>query len=40
MPRPYWEELENQAHSIPKYYVDPNTTPDDKQPARSNTAQL
>lgn len=38
-PRPYWEEPENQAHSIPKYYVDPNAT-SDKQPARSNTAQL
>lgn len=36
-PRPYWEEPENQAHSIPKYYVDPNAT-SDKQPARSNTA--
>lgn len=38
-PRPYWKEPENQAHSIPKYYVDPNAT-SDKQPARSNTAQL
>lgn len=38
-PRPYWEEPENQAHSIPKYYVDPNAT-SDKQPTRSNTAQL
>ena len=38
-PRPYWEEPENQAHSIPKYYVDPNTT-SDKQPTRSDTAQL
>lgn len=38
-PRPYWEEPENQAHSIPRYYVDPNAT-SDKQPARSNTAQL
>ena len=36
---PYWEEPENQAHSIPKYYVDPNAT-SDKQPTRSNTAQL
>ncbi|MDO4660942.1 MAG: hypothetical protein Q4B27_02230 [Candidatus Saccharibacteria bacterium] len=38
-PRPYWEEPENQAHSIPKYYVDPNAT-SDKQLTRSNTAQL
>ena len=38
-PRPYWKEPENQAHSIPKYYVDPNAT-SDKQPTRSNTAQL
>ncbi len=38
-PRPYWEEPENQAHSIPKYYVDPNAT-SDKQPTRSDTAQL
>ena len=38
-PHPYWKEPENQAHSIPKYYVDPNAT-SDKQPARSNTAQL
>ncbi|MBB1567096.1 hypothetical protein HG433_000440 [Candidatus Saccharibacteria bacterium] len=38
-PRPYWEEPENQAHSIPKYYVDPNAT-SDKQPTRNNTAQL
>lgn len=38
-PRPYWEEPENQAHSIPKYYVNPNAT-SDKQPTRSNTAQL
>ena len=38
-PRPYWKEPKNQAHSIPKYYVDPNAT-SDKQPARSNTAQL
>ena len=36
---PYWEEPENQAHSIPKYYVDPNAT-SDKQPAHNNTAQL
>ena len=36
-PRPYWKEPENQAHSIPKYYVDPNAT-SDKQPTRSNTA--
>lgn len=38
-PRPYWEEPENQAHSIPKYYIDPNAT-SDKQPTRSDTAQL
>lgn len=38
-PRPYWEEPENQAHSVPKYYVDPNAT-SDKQPTRNNTAQL
>ena len=38
-PRPYWKEPENQAHSIPKYYVDPNATLD-KQPTRSDTAQL
>jgi hypothetical protein len=38
-PRPYWEEPKNQAHSIPKYYVDPNAT-SDKQPTRSDTAQL
>ena len=38
-PRPYWKEPENQAHSIPKYYVDPNAT-SDKQPTRSDTAQL
>ena len=38
-PRPYWEEPENQAHSVPKYYVDPNAT-SDKQPTRSDTAQL
>lgn len=36
---PYWEEPKNQAHSIPKYYVDPNAT-SDKQPTRSGTAQL
>ena len=38
-PRPYREEPENQAHSIPKYYVDPNAT-SDKQPTHNNTAQL
>ncbi len=38
-PRLYWEEPENQAHSIPKYYVDPNAT-SDKQPTHNNTAQL
>ncbi len=38
-PRPYWKEPENQAHSIPKYYVDPNAT-SDKQPTHNNTAQL
>ena len=38
-PRPYWKEPENQAHSIPKYYVDPNAT-SNKQPTRSDTAQL
>lgn len=38
-PHPYWKEPENQAHSIPKYYVDPNAT-SDKQPTRSDTAQL